>query len=68
MKGTVETFRGGKCQISMKGTVETFCGDKCQISNLHQCPEGCVIEDQGTMFTSSEQHYQFKKLKFHEMG
>ncbi len=48
--------------------VETFCGGKCQLSNLHQCPEGSVISDRGTTFAMSEHHYQFKKLKAHDMG
>ncbi len=48
--------------------VETFCGGKCQLSNLHQCPEGCIISDRGTTFAMSEHHYQFKKLKAHDMG
>ncbi len=49
-------------------TVETFCGGKCQLSNLHQCPEGCVISDRGTTFATNEHHYQFKKLKAHDTG
>ncbi len=49
-------------------TVETFHGGKYQLSNLHTCPEGYVIEDKGTSFPSSEHHYQFNKLKHHNKG
>ncbi len=49
-------------------TLETFRGGKCQLSNLHACPEGCTILDRGTAFHTSEHHYQFKKLKDHDMG
>ena len=57
-----------KAMDLMMDTVETFRGGKCQLSNLHTCPEGCVIEDKGTTFPSSEHHYQFKKLKHHDKG
>ncbi len=46
----------------MAEDVEMFCGSSCELSNLYKCPEGCVIEDQGTTFETSEHHYQFKKL------
>ncbi len=49
-------------------TLETFRGGKCQLSNLHTCPKGCVLSDKGTTFPTSEHHYQFKKLKDHDMG
>ncbi len=52
----------------MAETVETFHGGKSQLSNLHICPEGCEIHDAGMTFLSSEHHYQFKKLKHHDMG
>ncbi len=52
----------------MAETVETFRGGKSQLSNLHICPEGCEIQDAGTTFLSSEHHYQFKKLKHHDLG
>ncbi len=57
-----------KAMDLMMDMVETFCGGKCQLSNLHTCPEGCVIEDKVTSFPSSEHHYQFKKLKHHDKG
>ncbi len=61
-----------KCPVKaidlMMDMVETFHGGKCQLSNLHTCPEGCVTEDKGTSFPSSEYHYQFKKLKHHDKG
>ncbi len=37
-------------------SVEMFCGSRCELSNLHQCPEGCEIEDFGTKFPTSEHH------------
>ncbi len=52
----------------MRDTVESFHCGACQLSNLHKCPSGCVIEDMGTTFETSEHHYQFKKLKFHNKG
>ncbi len=48
--------------------VQTFCGSASQLSNLHKCPEGCVIADRDTTFKTSKHHYQFKKLKFHNKG
>ncbi len=52
----------------VQDTVENFRGSKCVLSNLHVCLQGCEIEDLGTTFPSSEQHYQFKKLKAHDKG
>ncbi len=54
--------------VEMSNDVETFKGGGCELSNLHKCPEGCVIADRGTTFETSEHHYQFKKLKFHDKG
>ncbi len=48
--------------------VEVFRGGGNPLSNLHVCLEGCEIKDQGISFPSSEHHYQFKKLKHHDMG
>ncbi len=45
--------------------VETFCGSQCELSNLHKCPEGCEFDAKGTIFPTSEHHYQFQKLKVH---
>ncbi len=53
---------------SMTDDVEVFQGGGNPLLNLHICPEGCEIKDQGTSFPSSEHHYQFKKLKHHDMG
>ena len=50
----------------MAEDVEMFRGSSCELSNLYKCPEGCIIEDQGTTFETSEHHYQFKKLHFHD--
>ncbi len=50
------------------GTLETFHGGQCQLSNLHNCPQGCVIQDRGMTFPTLEHHYQFKKLKDHNLG
>ena len=52
----------------VRDTVETFCSSTCQLSNLYKCLSGCMIEDIGTKFETSEHHYQFKKLKFHNKG
>ncbi len=49
-------------------SIETFQGSRCKLSNLHQCPHSCEIEDLGTKFPISEYHYQFKKLKAHNLG
>ena len=48
--------------------MEAFRGGNNQLSNLHVCPEECEIHDQGTRFLSSEHHYQFKKLKHHDLA
>ena len=45
--------------------VETFRGGQCELSNLHKCPEGCEFDAEGTVFPTSEHHYQFQKLKAH---
>ncbi len=52
----------------MADTVEAFRGGNNQLSNLYVCPEGCEIHNQGTRFPSSEHHYQFKKLKYHNLA
>ena len=52
----------------MADMIETFKGEKLPLSNLHCCNEGCEIQDRGTLFRSSEHHYQFKKLKAHDKG
>lgn len=49
----------------VQDTIETFRGGKCELSNLHACPHGCEIHDFGTTFPTSEQHYQFRKLRVH---
>ncbi len=40
-------------------------GGKNPLSNLHNCEEGCCIQDGQHDFSSSEQHYQFGQLHFH---
>ena len=57
-----------KAPVELQDTVEPFCSGKCVLSNLHKCLDGCKIEDLGTKFQMSEQHFQFKKLKFHGLG
>lgn len=52
----------------LSDSVEAFHGSKHQLSNLHQCPEGCVIKAHGTEFVTSEHYYQFQKLKDHDQG
>ncbi len=52
----------------MQDTVEAFCSGCCELSNLYKCPLGCVIQDKGMTFESSEHQYQVKKLKFHDKG
>ncbi len=52
----------------MQDMVEAFHGGHCELSNLHKCPLSCVIADKSTTFETSEHHYQFKRLKFHDKG
>ncbi len=52
----------------MADMIETFHGQDSPLFNLHSCPEGCEIKDQGTSFLTSEHHYQFKKLKVYDKG
>ncbi len=48
-------------------SIDAFQGGKYQLSNLHKCPEGCVITDGNKVFPSSEHRYQFTKLKAHDL-
>ncbi len=48
--------------------VEAFRGGQHSLSNLHICPHSCNIIDKGMTFISSEHHYQYKKLKHHDLG
>ncbi len=50
----------------VRDLVETFHGGQCELSNLHKCPEGCEFEAEGTVFPTSEHHYQFQKLKVYD--
>ena len=50
---------------AIAATVKPFCGGKNPLSNLHECPEGCITPDGNHDFSSSEQHYQFKRLRHH---
>ena len=52
----------------VRETIETFCGGKCELSNLHKCAHGCEFDTEGTSFPTSEQYYQFQKLKAHGKG
>ncbi len=45
--------------------LEIICGGKNTLSNLHNCEDGCLIQDGQHDFSSSEQHYQFNHLRFH---
>lgn len=53
----------------LRGSVETFHGGKFPLSNLHKCPEGCVIKEGEPgcekVFLMSKHHYRFHKLKEH---
>ncbi len=57
-----------KAPESMVDDIEVFRGSGNPLSNLHVCVEGCEIQDQGMSFPSSKHHYQFKKLKHHNLG
>lgn len=57
-----------KAMEDIQQSIETFQGGRCKLSNLHQCPHGCEIDNLGTKFPMSEHHYQFKKLKAHDLG
>ncbi len=51
----------------MAESIEPFRGSANPLSNLHSCPEGCVVLDGQHNFLSVEQHYQFKRLCFHSL-
>ena len=42
-----------------------FQGGRHQFSNLHKCPEGCVLKDGELSFDTSEQMYQHHRLVHH---
>ncbi len=48
-------------------TVEPFHGGVNPLSNLHACPEGCIVLDGHHDFLTAEHHYQFNRLQFHGM-
>ena len=50
---------------AIAGTIETVRGGKNPLSNLHTCPEGCLLQDGQYDFPSAKHHYQFKRLRFH---
>ena len=52
---------------AIAATVKPFHGSANPLSNLHECPEGCIIPDGNHDFSSSEQHYQFKRLRHHRL-
>ncbi len=52
----------------MVDEIEAFHGSGNPLSNLHTCPNGCEIQEASTIFPSSEYHFQFKKLKHHNLG
>ncbi len=43
----------------------TIVETEAMVINLHECPEGCIIPDSNHDFSSSEQYYQFKRLRHH---
>ncbi len=56
-----------KAPAAMAESIEPFRGSANPLSNLHSCPEGCVIPDGQHDFPSAEQYYQFKRLCFHSL-
>ena len=50
---------------AIAGTMETVRGGINPLSNVHTCPEGCLLPDGQHDFPSAEHHYQFKRLRFH---
>ena len=52
----------------MLDEIEAFHGAGNPLSNLHTYPNGCKIKEASTSFPSSEYHFQFKKLKHHNLG
>ena len=47
-------------------SIDAFRGSKYELSNLHKCPDGCVITEGNKVFLTSEHRYQFSKLKAHD--
>ncbi len=47
-------------------TVRAFCDGKNLLSNLHKCPEGCVLHVGENKYATSEHYYQFHKLMAHD--
>ncbi len=45
--------------------LEIVRGGKNPLSNLHNCEDGCLIQDGQYDFSLSEQHYQFNCLRSH---
>ncbi len=46
--------------------MKAFCGGKSSLSNLHKCPEGCILHVGDNEYSTSEHYYQFHKLMAHD--
>ncbi len=51
-----------KALVEIQQTIEVFSGKDNPLSNLFVCPEGCSWNDDGMVYTSSEQEFQFAKV------
>ena len=49
----------------MQQTIQVFKGRDNPLSNMFVCPEGCAWGNDGTVFSSSEQEFQFEKVVDH---
>ena len=55
----------GRAPSEVAAIVEPIRGGRHPLSNLHACPEGCLLPDGQYDFPTAEHHYQFKWLHFH---
>ena len=46
--------------------MKAFHGGKNPLSNLHKCPEGCVLHVGENEYVTSKHYYQFHKLMAHD--
>ena len=54
-----------KAPAEVQQTIQVFLGRDNPLSNIFVCPEGCAWGDDGTVFSSSEQEFQFEKVVNH---
>ena len=54
-----------KAPMEVQQSIQVFHGQDNPLSNMFICPEGCSWGDDGTIFNSSEQEFQFEKVVDH---